>query len=133
MFTPVTQVDHVLAHLKAGKTITPASAIAVYGIFRLASVIEDIRKRGYEVDTMLKRDEMGKRYGEYRLRAPIALGSKVQLKPGHGIGLPRWVRSLNTTKVVGKLPSGVSLVRFQRGQNMLTEYINDKELINVGE
>jgi len=125
-----TQVARIKAHLLAGKSITPASALAVYGIYRLSSVIEDLRHAGHEVDTLMKWDEMGKQYGEYRLRKPVARGSKVQVKRGHGVGLPSWVRSLKESTVVGKLQDA-SLVRFIRGKNLKDIWMNDKELVNV--
>lgn len=125
-----TQVQHVRAHLEAGKTITPASAIAVYGIFRLSSVIEDLRQQGMEVDCVLKHDEMGKQYGEYRARRPIGVDSRVQVKRGFGIGLPHWVRRLKAARVIGK-NGDASLVRFVRGQNLSDLWVNDKELVNA--
>lgn len=126
----MTQVDHVRSHLQAGKTITPAQAIAVYGIFRLSSVIEDLRQEGMEVDCILKFDEMGKQYGEYRMRKPIAMRSKVQVKRGHGIGLPQWARKLKLAEVVGQFDDA-SLVRFVRGQNLRDIWMNNKELVRA--
>lgn len=125
-----TQIERVLAHLQAGKTITPATAIAVYGIFRLSSVIEDLRQAGHEVDCVLKYDEMGKQYGEYRLRKPIGLFCKVQVRRGCGIGLPYWVRRLKVAKVIAKLDDA-SLVRFIRGKDLADCWVNDQELVNA--
>lgn len=125
-----TQVQHVRAHLEAGKTITPSNAIAVYGIFRLSSVIEDLRQAGMEIDCVLKHDEMGKQYGEYRQRRSIEVDSQVQIKRGFGIGLPHWVRRLKTARVIGK-NADASLVRFVRGQNLSDVWVNDKELVNA--
>jgi Helix-turn-helix domain len=125
-----TQVDRVRAHLLAGKTITPASAIAVYGIFRLSSVIEDLRQSGMEIDCVLKYDEMGKQYGEYRERVAIGVNSTVQVKRGFGVGLPYWVRSMKRSRVVAK-KADASLVRFIRGKNMADLWVNDKELVNA--
>ena len=126
-----TQVDHIKAHLLAGKSITPAQAIAVYGTFRLAPIIDVLRQQGIEIDTVYKRDEMGKQYGEYRLRKPLTIGATVQVKPGHGVGLPKWVRTLSNAKVVGRLPEGTCVVRFQRGENQATVPMNNKELVRV--
>ena len=125
-----TQVQRVRAHLQAGKSITPASAIAVYGIFRLSSVIEDLRNSGVEIDCVVKHDEMGKQYGEYRERQPIAVNGTVQIKRGYGIGLPHWVRRLKAARVIGK-NADTSLVRFIRGKNLQDEWVNDKELVNA--
>lgn len=125
-----TQVALIKAHLQAGKSITPAVALAVYGIYRLSSVIEDLRNSGMEIDTLMKWDEMGKQYGEYRLKRPVVRGSSVQVRRGHGIGLPTWVRSLKVAKVIGK-HGDASLVRFTRGKNLADQWLNDKELVNV--
>jgi hypothetical protein len=126
----MTQVQQVRAHLAAGKSITPASAIAVYGIFRLASVIEDLRNTGMEIDTVLKYDEVGKKYGEYRERQPIGVNSTVQIKAGYGIELPHWVRRMKSARVLAKT-GDASLVRFIRGKNMQDLWVNDKELVNA--
>jgi hypothetical protein len=126
----MTQVSLIRTHLQLGKSITPAAAIAVYGIFRLSSVIEDLRQTGMEIDCVLKFDEMGKQYGEYRLRKPVAVNSLVQIKRGHGIGLPHWVRRLKAARVVAKT-ADTSLVRFIRGANLKDEWVNDKELVNA--
>lgn len=128
----MTQVAQVRAHLEAGKTITPASAMAVYGIFRLASVIEDLRKAGMKIDTVLKRDETGKQYGEYRKARVVTKGCEVQVKPGHGWGLPGWVRRLRNAKVVDSTACGTShKVEFVRGKNRAEFWLNREEVVNV--
>lgn len=134
-----TQVSLVRAHLEASKPITPMQAIAVYGIFRLSSVIEDLRQVGVDIDCVLKWDEMGKQYGEYRLRRPIQAGSLVQVKRGHGVGLPRWALSLKKSMVVTSRPAGgnlsggigACLVRFIRGRNIAELWLNERELVNA--
>lgn len=125
-----TQVSKIRRHLEAGKSITPAAALMVYGIYRLSSVIEDLRAEGYEVDTVFKWDESGKQYGEYRLRKPITVGSSVQVRRGHGYGLPSWVRSLRLAKVIGTF-GDTSRVRFVRGKNLQDIWMNNKELVNA--
>jgi hypothetical protein len=125
-----TQIEHIRRHLEAGKSITPAQAIAVYGIFRLASVIEDLRQKGMEIDCVLRFDEMGKQYGTYSLRVPPSVGALVQVKPGNGVLLPNWVRKLKSAKVVGK-NEDASLVSFVRGKNHAQVWLNDKELVRV--
>jgi hypothetical protein len=125
-----TQVSLVRRHLEAGKTITPITAMGVYGISRLSSCIEDLRHEGMEIDCVLKRDEMGKQYGEYRMRQPIAVDSQVQVKPGHGYGLPNWVRKHRAARVIAKGLDN-ALVRFTRGKNMQDVWVLDKELVNA--
>lgn len=125
-----TQTQRIRKHLEDGKTITPAIAIAVYGIFRLAAVVNDLRNMGVEIDAVIKHDEMGKKYAEYRLRKAITLRGKVQVRHGHGIGLPTWVRRHRSAVVVGKLQD-TSMVRFIRGKNIADLWMNDKELVNA--
>jgi hypothetical protein len=45
----MTQTAQILKHMQSGKTITPAEAMADYGIYRLASRIYDIERMGYTV------------------------------------------------------------------------------------
>lgn len=129
-FTPNTQVSRIADHLEAGKSITPAIAMAVYGIVRLASVIEDLRQAGYEIDTMLKRDEMGKQYGEYRLRRTIVPGCKVQVRPGYGTGLPSWIRRMRGGRVVTS-HGNTYLVRFQQNGRHASEWLANFELVRI--
>lgn len=57
----------VLAHLRAGKPISPMKALVVYGISRLAACVHNIRKAGYPVETVLEQDESGHKYASYSL------------------------------------------------------------------
>lgn len=125
-----TQVSLIRKHLQDGKSITPVQAMAVYGISRLASVIEDLRLQGEKIDCVLKYDEMGKKYGEYSLRKPIVQGCDVQVLPGNGIGLPNWVRKLRTAKVM-EVQKDCALVRFVRGRNSERHWLNQRELVRV--
>lgn len=133
-----TQIQRIRRHLEDGKPITPMQAIAVYGIFRLSSVIEDLRQEGLDIDCVLKWDEMGKQYGEYRLRRPVELMGHVQVKRGYGVGLPWWVRRSKAAKVIGCRPPQHNpesrpawLVRFQAGKNLKDVWMADGELIRV--
>lgn len=63
------QARKVLAHLLAGKNITPLKAQNVYGVYRLAASIREIRLAGYNVVTNLKKDEGGHQYAKYTLAA----------------------------------------------------------------
>lgn len=130
MNTQATQVDQVRKHLLDGKAISPVIAQAVYGISRLSSVIEDLRLEGMPIDTLIKFDETGKQYGDYRLRRPILMHSTVQVKRGYGTDLPRWVRRQKASKVVEQF-EGTSRVMFVRGKNVLYTWMNNKELVNV--
>lgn len=124
------QIDKVRQHLEAGKHITPMIAMTVYGISRLSSCIEDLRAAGMEIDMALRFDEAGKQYGEYRKRRPITAGVPVQVRAGHGVGLPRWVRKL-TGATVAAVREDAALVTFRRGQNEARHWLNQKELVTL--
>lgn len=62
-----TQKDYVRQHLLEGHSITPLQALAEYGIFRLASVINRLRNEGLNIRTNVKRSRMNKPYAEYFL------------------------------------------------------------------
>ena len=47
----MTQSQAILEHLKAGKTISPIEALNLYGSFRLAARISDLRKEGHNIVT----------------------------------------------------------------------------------
>jgi len=49
--TKHSQCQSLLSHLKAGKTITQLEALDLYGILRLASRVNDLRKRGHAIST----------------------------------------------------------------------------------
>jgi hypothetical protein len=67
------QTKSVLRHLEKGKTITPLEALGVYGIYRLAARIRELRDAGHDVITHRRADERGKRFGEYELRTKWSL------------------------------------------------------------
>ena len=63
--TKSSQCDQILEHLKS-KPITGLEALSEYGCFRLASRINDLRNRGYAIQTdSVTRN--GKRFAQYRL------------------------------------------------------------------
>lgn len=61
------QKASLLAHLVRGETITQAEARQVYGIERLASRIDELRKDGHDIVSVEKSDALGKRYVRYAL------------------------------------------------------------------
>lgn len=61
------QCRRILSHLRRGKTITNNESMLVYGIYRLSDVINKLRNKGYDIETELKRDEVGRRYSSYSL------------------------------------------------------------------
>lgn len=64
----MSQKETVLNHLKRYTTITPLEAFHVYGIYRLSSCIERLRKEGWDITTKMKTAPNGKEYGEYQLK-----------------------------------------------------------------
>lgn len=43
----------ILDHLKKKKTIMPMQALNLYGVYRLASRIKDLRDDGHRIDTQM--------------------------------------------------------------------------------
>ena len=63
-----TQNSQVLSHLQERGSITPLEALIVYRIFRLAARVYDLRVKGWNIETRIKRDRTGKTYAQYRLK-----------------------------------------------------------------
>lgn len=57
----------VLKHLQSGRPLTSWEAIQLYRHTRLAAYIEDLKKRGYEIETELI-PKGRTRYAVYRLK-----------------------------------------------------------------
>jgi hypothetical protein len=64
------QREVILKHLRDYGSISPLEARHVYGIERLASRIEELKRDDVPVVTHMKKDAKGKRYAEYRF-APV--------------------------------------------------------------
>jgi len=64
---PASQSDKIKQLLHTGKTVTPGEALLVFGCFRLAARIKELRSDGLVIETVLKADANGKRYASYRL------------------------------------------------------------------
>ena len=63
---PPTQTDTVLRHLQHVGPLTPLEALQLYGCFRLAARVKELRERGYNVVTDTGHAN-GKHYAIYRL------------------------------------------------------------------
>ena len=61
-----TQYDMALDYLKTYGTLTPLEALNAFGCFRLAAVISDLRKDGYDIETEISKGK--KHYATYILR-----------------------------------------------------------------
>ena len=61
------QCQQVLSHLQSGKPITALEALRLYGIFRLASRIHDLKKAGLTIQSRDIQTENGKKVAQYYL------------------------------------------------------------------
>ena len=62
----MSQESQILSHLKRGP-ITPLQALKLYGCFRLAARIYDLRFKGHEIDARTI-EVNGKQVAQYRLK-----------------------------------------------------------------
>ena len=63
----MTQKEKVLRHLRRGETLTPAEALIVYKVPRLAARIHELKQAGHFISTQMKTDGEGQHYASYRL------------------------------------------------------------------
>lgn len=61
-----TQNDQVLRYLKFGRRLTPMAALRLFGCFRLAARIHELRQHGHDI-RHTTREVNGKRFAEYYL------------------------------------------------------------------
>lgn len=74
-----TQNEQIRKYLEAGNTLTPLEALNLFGCFRLATRIFELKKQGLNILTDIVEDaETGKRYAKYRLNQE---GSVEQVVP----------------------------------------------------
>ena len=66
--TTETQCKQIAAHLKCGNTITALEALDLFGCFRLASRIHDLRVAGYNIIVDRVKTSTGKTVAQYRLQ-----------------------------------------------------------------
>ena len=62
----MSQNQDILRHLKAGNSITPLDALNLFGCFRLAARIYDLRLQGHWIQSLEAR-EGNKSFAEYKL------------------------------------------------------------------
>lgn len=65
-----TQNQLVLEHLQAGKSISPLEALGVYGVYRLAARINELKGQGHVIHTEHRRDGNGRPFARYTLGVP---------------------------------------------------------------
>jgi hypothetical protein len=65
----MSQTAAILSHLKRGSVIDPLRALSLFGCFRLAARISELRQAGYRIDTRRLLTRTGKRVALYKLVA----------------------------------------------------------------
>lgn len=61
------QAQKVLTHLQNSDHLTPLEALGLYGIYRLAARIHDLRSAGYRISNQVGQDGTGRPYSRYQL------------------------------------------------------------------
>lgn len=65
----ITQQTLILAHLKAGKSITPLDALSRFGCFRLGARIWDLKQAGHPISKQMVETDSGSHIAEYFLNS----------------------------------------------------------------
>lgn len=66
----MSQAEAILAHLQSGCDLTPIDALDLFGVFRLAARVDELRAAGHDIETIIERRGR-KRYARYKLRGPV--------------------------------------------------------------
>ena len=61
----MTQNEAVLNHLMTGRSLSPLEALGLYGVFRLAARVFQLKDMGVDIRKVTKVDINGKQYAEY--------------------------------------------------------------------
>lgn len=61
----------VLEALQAGESLTALDALQRFGVFRLAAVVHELRRRGLAIEAESVRTTSGKRIARYRLAGRV--------------------------------------------------------------
>lgn len=62
-----TQCASILHYLRCGRHLTPMAALELFGCWRLAGRVAELRKQGHQIKTKIVMGENGKHYAEYRI------------------------------------------------------------------
>lgn len=65
----MTQAVAIRRALEAGRELTPLDALQEFGCFRLAARVDELRRAGLPVETVIDRSG-AKRFARYRLARP---------------------------------------------------------------
>lgn len=63
----MTQNDTLLNHMMTGRSISPLEALGLYGVFRLAARMFELKAKGVDIQKVTKVDINGKQYAEYSI------------------------------------------------------------------
>ena len=63
----VKQIEQILEYLKTGKTLTPIESLNMFGCFRLAARVFELKKRGWPIECDRRDVGNGKVVGHYTL------------------------------------------------------------------
>jgi len=63
----MTQNDTLLNHMMTGRSISPLEALGLYGVFRLAARMFELKAMGVDIQKVTKVDINGKQYAEYSI------------------------------------------------------------------
>lgn len=61
------QEDLILDYLRSGKSLTPITALNLFGCFRLGARCFDLRAKGHNIQSELIKGENGKHFARYWL------------------------------------------------------------------
>lgn len=61
------QTTSIFVYLSSGKSLTALEALNLFGCFRLAARINDLRSEGYNIKTEIIATKNNKRVAEYKL------------------------------------------------------------------
>lgn len=61
----MTKYDRVRKHILSGMPITPLQSLRLYGLQRLASLINRMRNEGHKIKTVMVEEPDGTRYAKY--------------------------------------------------------------------
>lgn len=65
-----TQLSLIKTHLETKPSITALEALGLYGVFRLAARIYELKAQGWPISTEVRYDPNGKQYAVYSLEDP---------------------------------------------------------------
>ena len=69
-----TKIAKLRSHFLSGRSLTQLEAIGLYGAFRLAARVHELKGDGMKIITRMKEDPNGNPYAEYQLRSPWVKG-----------------------------------------------------------